>query len=56
MGHLTVCARVAAWPSGKAGVCKTLIPGSNPGAAFKNEEYTERDVILTGLSDFIQDK
>lgn len=23
----------ATWPSGKAGVCKTLIPGSNPGVA-----------------------
>lgn len=24
---------LAAWPSGKAGACKALIPGSNPGAA-----------------------
>ena len=27
--------RGAAWPSGKARVCKTLIPGSIPGAAFE---------------------
>jgi hypothetical protein len=26
---------MAAWPSGKAWVCKTLIPGSNPGAASR---------------------
>lgn len=22
------------WPSGKAGACKALIPGSNPGVSF----------------------
>ena len=28
---------MAAWPSGKAEVCKTSTPGSNPGVAFNGE-------------------
>jgi hypothetical protein len=41
---------VAAWPSGKAGACKALIPGSNPGAASNH-------FIVDGgeaTSDFVQ--
>ncbi len=30
--------RAAAWPSGKAGVCKTLTPSSNLGAALNNKK------------------
>jgi len=28
--------KMATWPSGKAGACKALIPGSNPGVASKH--------------------
>ena len=31
-----------AWPSGKAGACKALIPSSNLGASFLNHTYEKR--------------
>ena len=30
---------MAPWPSGKARVCKTLIPGPNPGGASKKAQH-----------------
>jgi hypothetical protein len=35
-GMMSQVIEVAAWPSGKARVCKILTPGSNPGAALSN--------------------
>lgn len=32
--------RAEAWPSGKAGACKALIPSSNLGASFSNPKIS----------------
>ena len=36
---------MAPWPSGKARVCKTLIPGPNPGGASKTKS-TSKEVLF----------
>lgn len=35
---LLLCIVLAAWPSGKAGDCKSFFPSSNPGAASSTNE------------------
>ena len=37
---------MAPWPSGKARVCKTLIPGPNPGGASKKSIAIAMDFFI----------
>lgn len=39
-GFHIFCIFLAAWPSGKAGDCKSLFPSSNPGVASLAKELT----------------
>ena len=44
---------LATWPSGKARVCKTLIPGSIPGVASKEAENSQLPFLFRFLGQTI---